>query len=229
MTAKTYLQSYGIQEYFMIFKRNPLIGIFVLLLGISPMTYLEAAQPSPQALILDASTKLKAKLQEKEFSTNFIKLTQYVNSLIQPLTNFNLISSLVLGKSWTTATVSDQENFKKEFQTLLIRTYSRAFMEFKDWEIRYLPLNMKANANKVVVKTEVLQPSVPSVAVNYRMALNDGNWKVYDIMIEGVSLVTNYRTVFKNEIQSKGGSLKAVIDILAKRNIEALSSNNPGK
>jgi len=80
----------------------------------------------------------------------------------------------------------------------------------------------------VVVKTEVLQSSAPPISVNYRMLQTDGDWKVYDIMIEGVSLVTNYRSSFNSEIQSRG-SLKAVIDTLAKNNAEMLASSHPAK
>ncbi|CAG1772266.1 partial Intermembrane phospholipid transport system binding protein MlaC, partial [uncultured bacterium] len=119
----------------------------------------------------------------------------------------------------------EKERFKHEFQILLIRTYSRAFSEFKDWSVHFLPLEMEPNATKVLVKSEVLQPSTKPIGVDYRMELINGQWKAYDIMIEGVSLVTNYRSTFSNEIQTKG-SLSAVIDGLAKRNAEALSSKN---
>jgi phospholipid transport system substrate-binding protein len=130
-----------------------------------------------------------------------------------------------LGKLWKTATPEERERFKHEFQTLLVRTYSRAFIEFKDWSIRYLPIELEAGATKVIVKTEVIQPSLQPVAVDYRMLLSDGQWKAYDIMIEGVSLVTNYRTTFTTEVQAKG-SLGAVIDGLQKRNSEALLAKN---
>lgn len=84
---------------------------------------------------------------------------------------------------------------------------------------------MSNEATKVVVKTEVLQPGLQPVDVNYRMLLTKGEWKVYDIMIDGVSLVTNYRSTFNDEIQTKG-SLSAVIDNLVKRNAEALSAKD---
>jgi len=86
-------------------------------------------------------------------------------------------------------------------------------------------MEMEEGATKTVVKTEVLQPGLQPVAVHYRMILADGEWKAYDIMIEGVSLITNYRTTFSTEVQTKG-SLSAVIDSLAKRNIEALAAKN---
>ena len=204
-------------------KRYTLFGFFAVLMALMPITHVMAAELSPPQLAIEtASTKLQEKMQDKSFIKDFAKVTRFVNETILPHTDFDKISALVLGKLWKSATPNERERFKKEFQTLLVRTYSRAFVEFKDWSIRYLPLEMENGATKVIVKTEVLQPGLQPVAVNYRMLLSDGDWKAYDIMIEGVSLVTNYRTTFTNEVQTKG-SLNAVIDGLAKRNSEALA------
>jgi len=203
--------------------RNTLFGFFAVLMALMPITQVMAANLlPPQVAIENASTKLQQKMQDKSFVKDFAKVSRFVNETILPHTDFDRISALVLGKLWKTATPDERERFKQEFQTLLVRTYSRAFVEFKDWSIRYLPLEMENGATKVIVKTEVLQPGLQPVAVNYRMLLSDGDWKAYDIMIEGVSLVTNYRTTFTNEVQTKG-SLNAVIDGLAKRNTEALA------
>lgn len=179
----------------------------------------------PQQVIEDASSQLKVRMQDPGFTKDFRKITEFVHSVIYPHADFDLISSLVLGKLWKDASVSEKEAFKKEFQTLLIRTYSRAFVEFKEWSVRFLPVNAEEDARKVMVKTEILQPGLQPIAVNYRMLHNKGEWKVYDILIEGVSLVTNYRTSFKNEVE-RTGSLQEVINQLAKRNTEALLSQN---
>lgn len=179
----------------------------------------------PQQVIQDVSTQLQQKLRDKSFTKNFAQVAQYVHNVIDPHTDFDKIAPLVLGKYWKTATSGEQERFKHEFQTLIVRTYSRAFVEYNDWSIRYMPVEMADEATKVIVKTEVLQPGRQPVDVNYRMFLSKGEWKVYDIMIDGVSLVTNYRSSFSEEIQKKG-SLSAVIDALAKRNIEALAAKS---
>jgi phospholipid transport system substrate-binding protein len=179
----------------------------------------------PQKVIEDASIQLKSRMQDPGFTKDFRKITEFVHSVIYPRADFDLISSLVLGKLWKDASVTEKEAFKKEFQTLLIRTYSRAFVEFKEWSVRFLPMSAEEDPRKTMVKTEILQPSVQPIAVNYRMLLNKGQWKVYDIMIEGVSLVSNYRTSFKNEVE-RTGSLQEVINQLAKRNAEALASNH---
>ena len=207
-------------------KRYTLFGFFAVLMALMPVTRIMAADLlPPQQAIETASTKLQAKMQDKVFIKDFAKVNKFVNETILPHTDFDRISSLVLGKLWKTATADEQARFKQEFQTLLVRTYSRAFVEFKDWSIRFLPLEMEEGATKAIVKTEVLQPGLQPVAVHYRMLLSDGEWKAYDILIEGVSLVTNYRTTFSNEVQTKG-SLNAVIDSLAKGNTEALAAKS---
>lgn len=202
-----------------------LFGLCLFFMALLPVSsaYSQDLLP-PQRAIQDASDKLKQRLLDNSFKNDFAKIAQYVNEVIYPHTDFEKISALVLGKIWKTATPDERERFKHEFQTLLVRTYSRAFVEFKEWSVRFLPMDMEPGANKVIVKTEVLQPGIQPVGVNYRMFLSEsGQWKAYDIMIEGVSLVTNYRTTFTNEVQQKG-SLAAVIDGLAKRNAEALSA-----
>jgi phospholipid transport system substrate-binding protein len=207
-------------------KRYTLVGFFSVLIALISVTQVIAADLlPPQQAIETASAKLQQKMQDKSFIKDFAKVNQFVNDAILPSTDFDKISALVLGKLWKTATPEERERFKHEFQTLLVRTYSRAFIEFKDWSIRYLPIELEAGATKVIVKTEVIQPSLQPVAVDYRMLLSDGQWKAYDIMIEGVSLVTNYRTTFTTEVQAKG-SLSAVIDGLQKRNSEALLAKN---
>lgn len=179
----------------------------------------------PQKIIEDTSNQLKSRMQDPDFTKDFRKINEFVNTVIYPHADFDLISSLVLGKLWKDATLEEKDRFKKEFQTLLIRTYSRAFVEFKDWSIRFLPVNPEEDERKVMVKTEILQPGLQPIAVNYRMLNSKGEWKVYDILIEGVSLVTNYRTSFKNEVE-RTGSLHEVINQLAKRNTEALATKN---
>jgi phospholipid transport system substrate-binding protein len=199
-----------------------LVALFLLAL---PMMPISAADLSPPQQAIDASaSQMQIKMQDKGFIKDFSKVTSFVNEAIYPHVDFDRVGALVLGKHWKEATADERSRFNHEFQTLLVRTYSRAFVEFKEWSIRYLPLPMEAGTTKVIVKTEILQPGLQPIAVDYRMALHDGEWKAYDIMIEGVSLVTNYRSTFSNEIQTKG-SLNAVIDGLAKRNAEALAEN----
>ncbi len=206
-------------------KQYVILGLFLaILLGLMPAAEVRAEdlQP-PQKVIQSVSTTLQNKLKDKTFTQNFAQVTQFVRGVIDPHTDFDKIAPLALGKHWKTATTEEQECFKREFQTLIIRTYSRAFIEYNDWTMRFMPLEITHESTKVNVKTKVLQPGLQPVDVNYRMLLSQGEWKVYDIIIGGVSLVTNYRSTFNDDIQNKG-SLSAVIDALAKRNAEALAA-----
>jgi phospholipid transport system substrate-binding protein len=196
--------------------------LFCLCLGFSAAAS-AADGAEPQTAIENASNQLKQRLQEPGFVHDFQKITEFVNGVIYPHIDFDLISSLVLGKMWKDAMPAERDSFKKEFQTLLIRTYSRALYELKDWSVRFLPVNKDEDEKKVMVKTEILQPGLQPISINYRMLNTAGGWKVYDIIIEGVSLVTNYRTGFKNDVE-RSGSLQEVINQLAKKNSDALKA-----
>jgi phospholipid transport system substrate-binding protein len=198
---------------------------FAALFGLMPLSPAMAADLTPPELqIEEASNKLKVKMQDPGFTKDFKQITEFVEQTIYPHVDFDRISALVLGKNWKNANEEEKKQFTREFQTLLVRTYSRAFIEFKDWSVKFLPLSKDENPSKVVVNTEVLQPGKKPIAVNYRMLESNGEWKAYDITIEGVSLVTNYRSSFKTEIE-KTGSLASVIESLVKRNKEALAKD----
>lgn len=207
-------------------KHYATFSLLLILLGLMPAIKGMAEELQvPQQVIQGVSNQLQTKLQDKAFTKDFAQVVQYVKGVISPHTDFDKIAPLVLGGHWKTAAMEERERFKQEFQTLLVRAYSRAFVEYNKWSISYLPLQMSNADTKVVVKTRVLQPGMQPVDVNYRMFLSKGEWKVYDIMIGGVSLVTNYRSTFNDEIQKKG-SLNALIETLAKRNTEALKAKD---
>lgn len=204
-------------------------AFFLLLTGSAFLALLPASVSAttdlspPQKAIEDVSNQMKAQLQDEEFNKDFSQVSELVEKIIYPHVDFKRISALVLGKHWRKADKQQKARFTHEFQTMLVRTYARAFVEFDDWTIRYLPV-VKKSSKKVIVKTEILQPGRQPVAVSYRMVKVDGEWKVYDIIIEGISLVTNYRKSFKNEMK-RTGSLNAVIDTLAQRNAKALDDS----
>jgi len=203
-----------------------ILPVFLFFLVINPLIVTSAAVvQTPPQVIEFVSEQLKNKFTDKSFTKNFAQANQFVRNVIDPYADFDSFARLVLGKNWNQATAAEQERFKQEFQTLIIRTYTRAFIEYKDWTIEYKPLNVTPSTAKVVVDTKVLQPGRQPVDVSYRMSNNQGNWKVYDIIIDGVSLIINYRSSLNAEIQ-KLGSIKALIDKMAERNVQALKAIN---
>ena len=189
-----------------------------------------AADPldAPQQVIQQTANQLQVSLQKPEYKGNFAKATTLVDQIINPHVDFDRVSMLVLGKNFKTATQDQRDRFKKEFRLLLVRTYTTAFTEYSDWKINYLPLEGDGNDKKVMVKTEILQSGGKPVAVNYRMIQDGAEWKVYDILIEGVSLLQNYRTSFNDQIE-QGETIDQLIGNLAERNASALSDPEGAK
>jgi phospholipid transport system substrate-binding protein len=194
-----------------------------LILVLLPTTWAVAEAPllAPQLVIQSTSDTLQKTLQKPELKKDFVKATQAVDEIIKPSVDFEQVSILILGKYWKTATPDQRKRFKKEFRTLLVRTYTTAFTEYANWSIRYLPLKMSADEKKVVVRTQILQSGAQPVPVDYRMLASQGSWKVFDVLIDGISLIQNYRTSFTGELANKG-NLDELINHLSKRNSTAL-------
>ena len=159
--------------------------------------------------IVKADKDIQAGNQEKLFAL--------AQEKILPNFNFDKVSRLVLGKNWTKATPDQKTGFQAEFKSLLIRTYATALSKYKNQSIEYAPLRMADGATTATVKTSIVQPGGQPIAVNYTLEKqSDASWKVYDIVIEGVSLVTNYRGQFAQEIRQNG--LDSLIKKLADKN-----------
>lgn len=150
---------------------------------------------------------------------NQAKIFALAEEKILPNFNFERVSRLVLGKNWTRATTEQKAGFQKEFRTLLLRTYATALSKYKDQKIEFLPLRMAEGAKTASVKTKIIQNGGQPVQVDYSLAQEDNAWKVYDIVIEGVSLVTNYRGQFSQEVRQNG--LDSLIKKLATKNADA--------
>jgi phospholipid transport system substrate-binding protein len=204
-----------------------LLALCSIFLGFLPVvTGAEALLP-PQQVIQKTSDEVKQALREYDYKLDVPRATRIVKEILEPHVDVDRAALLILGKHWRTATPQQRERFKNEFRMLLIRTYTAAFTEYKDWDIRYLPLQTPLADKKAVIKTEILQPGAKPVAVDYRMVGTNGTWKVYDVLIEGISLVQNYRTTFSEDI-ARTGSLDSVIDELSKRNAEGSKASING-
>ena len=139
-----------------------------------------------------------------------------VDTIILPRFDFTRMSRWALGRLWRDASEEQRRHFVEEFRTLLVRTYATALLEYVDQTVAVLPLRAEPNASDVVVRTEVRQPGAPPLPINYSMSAESGDWMVYDVTIDGISLVASYRSTFSNEA-AKGG-LDRVITLLEQRN-----------
>lgn len=195
------------------------VVVFALMLVSAPQ--LHAAEEAKQ-LVVDTTTKVLERLKQdrEKLQADSELIYPLVEDLVLPHFDFERMSVWVLGKNWRKADKQQQRQFVDEFRTLLVRTYAKALLEYTDQNINYLPLHAEEDAKRVTVRTEVIQPGGVNIPINYNMFLNqEGKWKVYDISVDGVSLVTNYRSSFATEIRQGG------IDKLLAR----LSEMNTGK
>ncbi len=162
----------------------------------------------------DVIKVLQEKREEIDADPNIVY--QIVDDYILPHLDDVTLAKLALGKNWRKASNEQKIEFVDQFRILLIRTYSKSLQEFSDQKINFFPVNIEEGKTRVTVKSEVLQSGGPSIPVAYRLRLKDDEWKVYDIKIDGVSLVTNYRGTFAQEMR-KGG-MEAVLKMLHDKN-----------
>jgi phospholipid transport system substrate-binding protein len=142
------------------------------------------------------------------------RLHELVQSKVVPHFSFVRMTQLAMGRNWRDASADQQKRMVEEFRTLLVRTYTSAFTQFRNQSVEYKRLRMASGDTDVVVQSLIKQPSGQPVAVDYSMEKTDAGWKVYNVKIEGVSLVENYRNTFNTEIQKNGidGLIKALAD-----------------
>jgi len=208
-------------------KKNRLSIILTGLIALFSTSIAAQSQlEAPQLIIQETSKNLQALMQEEVESLKDIqRVREVVAQFIEPNVDFHRISSAIVGrKHWRSATKEQQERFKHEFKEKLIRTYAKAFNSFNEWSIRFLPLRQSKSKKYVTVKTQILRPGgAPAVSVDYKMYEKKGQWKIFDVSIEGISVVTNYRKTIKRKIRQAKGSLEAVIQMLAKKNARPMS------
>lgn len=147
---------------------------------------------------------------------NMNKLGKLVEEKIATKFDFDRMSRMVLGRNWNTASKQQQDDFVVEFRSLLVRTYSSALSKYRNQIIDYKPLNAEPGDNEVKVKTQIIQQGGPAVSLDYSLERIEDSWKVYDVVIEGLSLVVTYRGQFAEEIKQNG--INGVIKKLVAKN-----------
>ena len=150
------------------------------------------------------------------YARNPAKVIELVENRVLPHFNFVRMTQLAVGKNWRQASTQQQDALTGQFRTLLVRTYATAFTAYRDQTISYRPLRMQPEDVDVVVRSQIIQQSGPPVGVDYSMEKTASGWKVYDVAIEGVSLVQNYRSTFNGEVQR--GGIDGLIGALEAKN-----------
>lgn len=173
------------------------------------------AQQTPDALVKQTSQEIIDVLkQDKELAGgNQDRLLQVVESKVLPHFDFERMTRLTVGKHWRGASAEQKDALQREFRSLLVRTYSAAFTGYQDQTVEVKPMRAEPKES-ATVQTLVNRPSGKPIEVNYDLGKTPNGWKVYDVAIEGVSLVTNYRSTFATEINQGGidGLIKALRD-----------------
>jgi len=176
-----------------------------------------ATDISPQDLVRDTSSRMLTALRDEQdaIARDSGRLYELVSTIVLPYFDFERMSQWVLGKNWRTATPAQRDAFVEQFRILLVRTYGRALSEYADEKIVYLPFVNDGKSSTVTVRTEI-EKAGSTIPISYSMYNSQHGWKVYDVAISGVSLVTNYRSTFGNIIRNEG--MDSLIRQLSRRN-----------
>jgi phospholipid transport system substrate-binding protein len=132
------------------------------------------------------------------------RLYSLVDAVLLPHADLERMSQWVLGRYWREADAEQRLDFEQQFRQLLVRTYATAIQTVTRENIYYLPARDTGRSDQAVVRTEIRQPGEAVIAIDYPMYRRQQRWLVYDVRVEGVSLVTNYRTTFAEQIRDKG-------------------------
>lgn len=200
---------------------NWIIGLFFVLAGLSAA---HAADAGPDALVKSTADEVLAILKKDADikSGDQQKAIQLIDAKVLPHFDFAHMTQLAVGKNWARATPAQKQKLIGEFRQLLVRTYSSALTEYRNQTIEYKPSNTAPGATDATVKTLINQGGGQPLEIDYSMHKVGGAWKVYDIVVDNVSLVTNYRNSFSTTVRQSG--IDGLIKLLAERNQRELGN-----
>lgn len=182
------------------------LAFFAFMLSCVATGAAHAQDVAPDVLIKNVSNEVLTIIrQDKELRNGDPKkVMELVEGKVLPHFNFNRMTALAVGRDWRTATPDQQKVLVNEFRTLLVRTYSNAVTAYRDQTVEIKPLRMGAGDTDIMVRTEVKQPGAKPVSIDYSLEKGPNGWKVYDVVVAGISLVTNYRESFAAEVRASG-------------------------
>ena len=174
------------------------------------------AQEAPDALVKRTSGEVLqvVRTDPKVAAGDKQRIREVIETMLLPNFDFDKMTALAMGRNWNKATPEQQKSLVEQFRTLLVRTYSGALSQYKDQSIDFKPMRADPAATEVVVRSEVVRPGQAAVQIDYGMTKTAAGWKAYDVIVGGVSLVTNYRDEFNEQIKSGGvdGLIKTLVD-----------------
>jgi phospholipid transport system substrate-binding protein len=181
-------------------------ALVCLSLSMLACAFAAAQDAAPDALVKSVATEvLEIVKADKEIqSGNQKRVVELAEAKVLPHFNFGRMTALAMGPNWRKASPDQQKQLTDQFRTLLVHTYSSGLSAYRNQTIDYKPLRAKPNDTEVVVKSEVKQSGAQPIAIDYSMEKTDNGWKVFDVSIAGVSLVTTYRDTFIQEVRAGG-------------------------
>lgn len=200
----------------MMFKSLFLLLMFALL---GSQVAIAGKEDSAMSLVKETTNKIMATLREKKKAIDADPdlVTELVDKIVLPHFDFAKMSQWTLGKYWDKASADQQKRFIDEFKLLLIRTYSKALADNTDKEVVFKSAKIsKKHDDEAIVETEVPQSGGFPIPIVYRMHSDGKAWKVFDVNIDGISLVSNYRSSFSREVRKSG--IDKLIESMKTRN-----------
>ena len=180
--------------------------------------FAQAQQLGPEELVKKITQDvLDAIKNDKELASgNRQKALKLAEEKILPHVDFQEATRLAVGRSWNQASPEQKKKLVEEFRSMLVRTYSSAVSSYEGQTMKVLPVRMKPDDTEVTVRNQYIRPGGKPVALDYSMRKTDGGWKIYDIVVEGVSLVLTYRSEFDAVVKQQG--IDGLIKTLASKN-----------
>ena len=189
-----------------------------LLLCVLSQQAVFAAESNPEELIRQTADQVLNQIQANTelYQQDLGKLYALVDEVVLPHFDFDTMVDLALGRYKNRISAEQKPQIIKEFRVLLVRTYGKALLEFTDQKIIFLPTEGSVEGGDVTVMTEIEQDGGFPIPMNYRLKAGKDGWKVYDISVDDISLVTNYRSSFARQIKKNG--IDGLIKTLHTRN-----------
>ena len=185
-----------------------LFGIFLLVFGFNQV---QAVQADPIKTMESITTSVQNEIKKNRarIEKDPKAIYEVVNQVILPHVDFVEMAIWMAGKSaWSKASAADQASFIKEFKVLVVRTYATSLNKYNNEIIEFFPMQTSASSTRIQISSKIHRLNKEDLRVDYRLISNNSTWKLYDVIIEGVSILKGFQAQFSEHIRNNG--LKAV-------------------